>query len=225
MKKEIMLLLTVAVLVLVDTTWAYSKGVPVTTDTTVCQDMLPKHSEQYVAGAAIPNPTPYLKPNTATALYEIWPEVSCFKPGDTVKLYLRGKPPSGRTTLANFKGVFAMARRVSKLTAKEAQGTFTVPTGVTAVKAVNCFSTAGNAVSHTSNTAKTNILVHWKAPANLKENIQFVATFVDTRAAFFINVKSKVITYSATCSSATTMVQSFGLLLASFLAFMYYSIY
>nr|XP_055037976.1 putative ferric-chelate reductase 1 isoform X4 [Misgurnus anguillicaudatus] len=159
----------------VGTVHLYSHGVV----TSACSSMSPNHD-----GASAQTSSP---PYTVTAV------PTSFKEGDEITVTLRA-------VSGDFEGFMLQARRVET---SIPIGTFTV-TNTAEAQGLNCSEVANSAVSHKSDSEKTEIIVKWKAPTSGPlSNVEFRATFVKNKATFWEGVKSSAITYTGTSTPVT----------------------
>ncbi|XP_060778700.1 putative ferric-chelate reductase 1 isoform X2 [Neoarius graeffei] len=143
-----------------------------------CSNMIPSHGTVAQTSAA---------PYTVTA------DSSSYKEGDTITVTLNATPGS-------FKGFLLEARLVG---GNSAVGSFSVVDSNS--QFLTCSGVSNSAVSHTSGSSKSQIQSTWKAPTsgNLN-NIEFRVTFVRDYNAFWVGVKSAMITYIGTATGATS---------------------
>ncbi|XP_073719786.1 putative ferric-chelate reductase 1 [Misgurnus anguillicaudatus] len=159
----------------VGTVHLYSHGVV----TSACSSMSPNHD-----GASSQTSSP---PYTVTAV------PTSFKEGDEITVTLRA-------VSGDFEGFMLQARRVET---SIPIGTFTV-TNTAEAQGLTCSEVANTAVSHNSDSEKTEIIVKWKAPTSGPlSNVEFRATFVKNKATFWEGVKSSAITYTGTSTPVT----------------------
>ncbi|GCB74185.1 hypothetical protein scyTo_0003272 [Scyliorhinus torazame] len=153
-----------------------------------CDTMLPNHNTN--------------TKQTTDAPYQIITSISSFNPGDTIQVTLRG------TTGNNFKGFLLEARAAEPSSPVTPLGAFQTTTSNTQL--LNCIiggmTYMASAVSHTSGSQKSEIVVNWIAPDT--GNIEFRATFVQAFATFWTPVMSQIIKRSATTSNNSNTVTS-----------------
>ncbi|XP_032884755.1 putative ferric-chelate reductase 1 isoform X2 [Amblyraja radiata] len=135
----------------------------------VCESMLPNHGSN---------------PQTSDAPYRITANTSTFNPGDIIQVTLDGI--SG----GSFEGVLLEARTPSSTIPR---GTFRATNPLVQLLTCNVDGTPypNSAVSHTSNSDKSEIIVNWIAPD--VGNIEFRATFVQSFSTFWTGVTSQII--------------------------------
>ncbi|KAK7123546.1 hypothetical protein R3I93_021847 [Phoxinus phoxinus] len=143
-----------------------------------CGSLMPTH-----AGASgQTSPSPF----TVTA------GKTTFKEGDEITVSLNAQ--SG-----NFKGFMLQANQVGS---QNPIGTFTVTDS--GAQGLVCNSVANSAVSHTSSSQKTSMQAIWMAPTSGQlGNIEFRATFVQSKETFWVGVKSSAVVYNGTGTAAT----------------------
>uniref|UniRef100_UPI00398EF1E2 putative ferric-chelate reductase 1 isoform X2 n=1 Tax=Pristiophorus japonicus TaxID=55135 RepID=UPI00398EF1E2 len=148
----------------------------------VCASMVPSHGSTE---------------QTSAAPYQITANSSTFNPGDTITVTLKSN--SGD----NFKGFLLEARAAGSSSDLMPLGTFSTSL---AAQTLNCnvggITHQNSAVSHTSGSVKTQIVVTWIAPDT--GNIEFRATVVKTQPIFWTLVKSETIQRSVTNVTSTT---------------------
>ncbi|XP_063284143.1 putative ferric-chelate reductase 1 [Pelobates fuscus] len=131
---------------------------------------------------------------TSSAPYTVGLSKSTYSSGERITVTLNTNP--GAT---QFTGFLIQARA----------GSSNIPIGSFEINNSNaqmltCTTTA-SAVSHTSNSKKSNIQVTWVAPNANITNLQFRATVVQVEKIFWINVASSTLTYVAATTSSTTV--------------------
>ncbi|XP_077309185.1 putative ferric-chelate reductase 1 [Lithobates pipiens] len=149
--------------------------------TAACSTMMPSH------GASA---------QTSSSPYVLTLSKTTYSPGEKITVTLTSS--SGST---QFQGFLIQARSVSGTTS---WGSFQVTSDA---QTLTC-TTAADAVSHTSNSRKTNLQVTWVAPTSTTENIQIRATVVQTELVFWTNVNSPTLSFMAVASNTASSTAS-----------------
>ncbi|NP_001313480.1 uncharacterized protein LOC562682 precursor [Danio rerio] len=135
--------------------------------TSACGDMIPRHGVQ-----PQPNPAPYTIQASSTK----------FQAGIPITVVIKGP---------DYKGVLLEARSGSDTTAL---GSWQMPPANT--KFLECSGNKQGAITHSNANVKNNSTVYtWVPPATTK-NIMFMATVVQQRNVFWVNVMSSSLTPS-----------------------------
>ncbi|XP_028289017.1 putative ferric-chelate reductase 1 isoform X2 [Parambassis ranga] len=141
-----------------------------------CEDMRPRHGQN--------------SPQTGSSPFTIITEKSTYSAGEDVKVKLQA-PAS-----TPFTGFLLEAREVGSQTPV---GSYTVTDGQ--ARLLTCSQRPNSAVSHRSNSAKTNIQVLWRSgTSGDMKNIEFHASFVQTYSTFWVDVKSPVLNFTGRSS-------------------------
>nr|XP_006634698.1 PREDICTED: putative ferric-chelate reductase 1 [Lepisosteus oculatus] len=127
--------------------------------------------------------------STKASPYKISVDKNHFSPGDQIRVTLSGSAPG-----EPFKGFLIQARDTSNLSA-DAVGSFSLLSNADA-QLLNCGSTKGSAVSHTSKSKKMEIKVIWNAPKNSPPSVQFLATVVQHYDVFWVKIPGPVVSQS-----------------------------
>lgn len=104
------------------------------------------------------------------------------------------------TITGTFQGILLQAR-LANASDTTPYGTFSV-NPENNVKATGC-SGKNNAVTHSSTTAKTNLMVTWTPPSEDVGTLEFVATVAEGKSAWWRNTRSAVLTWEAASNSTT----------------------
>jgi len=96
-----------------------------------------------------------------------------------------------------YEGLFVQAR-LSVGTGPTSYGTFSAPTEPQ-LSPLSCGASINNTIGHNSHAHFTNQRFLWVPPAGFTQNIQFVATMVRGTTRFWLDVRSNVLRYNATC--------------------------
>ncbi|XP_063283411.1 putative ferric-chelate reductase 1 [Pelobates fuscus] len=131
---------------------------------------------------------------TSSAPYTVGLSKSTYSSGERITVTL-----STNAGATQFTGFLIQARAGSSNTPI---GSF--ETSNANAQTLTC-TTSASAVSHTSNSKKSNIQVTWVAPNANITNLQFRATVVQVEKTFWINVASSTLTYVAATTSSTTV--------------------
>uniref|UniRef100_A0AAY4BUX7 Ferric-chelate reductase 1 n=1 Tax=Denticeps clupeoides TaxID=299321 RepID=A0AAY4BUX7_9TELE len=141
--------------------------------TQACGNMVPNHG--YDSSS---DPPPYTITVSKTQL----------TPGEQTKVSTLEDMSKGTT----FKGFFIQARDVGKPSGG-AVGSFTLM-NKSISQLLTCAGTQGSAVSHTSESKKTEVEVIWTAPANPPSSVQFTATVVQKYKIYWVKIPGPVVT-------------------------------
>lgn len=131
-----------------------------------CHGMVPTHGH-----SPLPDPIHKISVNQVT-----------FRPGDQIEVTLSGPA---------FKGFLLEARNAEDLNGPPV-GTFTLIDSQES-QLLDCGNAQGSAVSHTRASKKTEIKVHWNAPTNAPNHIQFLATVVEKYKIYWVKIPSPVL--------------------------------
>ncbi|XP_038127903.1 putative ferric-chelate reductase 1 [Cyprinodon tularosa] len=154
--------------------WCFSSGL--VSDS--CVDMSPHH-----AGS----------PQTTASPFTVSVKQSGFRPGEDVTVSLQA--PASRP----FMGFLLAAREPG---GQSGVGSFVVDSD--SARLLTCFQRPKAAVSHTSDSTKTNIQVKWKPDSvGSIEAVQFHASFVESYKTFWVDVKSPVLSLINDNSTST----------------------
>ncbi|XP_066547876.1 putative ferric-chelate reductase 1 [Amia ocellicauda] len=158
-------------------------GYPNGAVTAACTDMKPIH-QSFTA-------------QSSTSPFRITASKSTYSPGDEITVTLQ-------TSSVPFEGFLLQARTIGGVSAV---GLFT-PLNLTESQGLSCNGVANSAVSHTSDSQKTELHANWTAPRNVNlGNITFSATFVQNLSIFWLNVRSDSITSTSSASVILEMAQ------------------
>ncbi|XP_051869031.1 putative ferric-chelate reductase 1 [Pristis pectinata] len=156
-----------------------------------CESMVPNHGKSA---------------QTSVAPYEVTANSATFNPGDTIQVTLKNKSSD------NFEGFLLEARNAdSSSTTPLGKFSTTNPQAQLLNCSVGGIPYTDSAVSHTSKSQKSEIIVNWTAPN--ASNIVFSVTFVKSQLIFWTEVKSPVIQRSlsgSTVPSQPTTSQNKG---------------
>nr|XP_015210525.1 PREDICTED: ferric-chelate reductase 1 [Lepisosteus oculatus] len=147
--------------------------------TSACSNMVPNHGGSN---------------QTVTSPYSVTRSQNSYKEGDSITVTLQANSNS-------FKGFLLEARETGG--SSNPVGTFTVAGADS--KGLSCNGIQNSAVTQTTSSSKSTISATWKAPTsgNLKE-IEFRATFVQSKNVFWVAVPSASVAYNGTTSSGST---------------------
>ncbi|CAH1789511.1 unnamed protein product [Owenia fusiformis] len=170
--------------------YASPNGAPIT----ACVNMHPNHG---------------IGPQNSTSPFQVHSTLTKYKPNQRITVQLRGP--------RQFRGVLLQARVQS--------GNPTTPVGTfhmdgqpaRDLKTLTC-TARDDAVTHSNRNLKGNIEVVWTAPNRNFGNIQFVATFVESKTRYWMNVKSAPVS-----GSMETVILSLPLLLVTALSSVLYT--
>ncbi|XP_013403653.1 putative defense protein 3 [Lingula anatina] len=116
--------------------------------------------------------------------YTITPSVDQYAEGGSVTLTIKGK--NGE----RFKGFFVQARRADpSLNVEEPIGRFDTISG----SKILCDKALGNAISHSSGSDKSEVVLTWNAPTSFQGHLVFKATIVQTQTVFWDNEISALV--------------------------------
>ncbi|KAK3608988.1 hypothetical protein CHS0354_020540 [Potamilus streckersoni] len=142
---------------------------PIGAPASSCSSMIPNHG---VSASNTPAP------------YTITTSKNTYMPNEEITVTLQAN--SG----VYFKGFLIQPRRNSSISEPNTFGTLTGDS----LTQSPCTATSQAALSHINNSLKTTINVTWKAPADSVETVVFIATLVQTKDIFWVNVQSQVVT-------------------------------
>ncbi|XP_028826210.1 putative ferric-chelate reductase 1 isoform X2 [Denticeps clupeoides] len=145
--------------------------------TQACGNMVPNHG--YDSSS---DPPPYTITVSKTQL----------TPGEQTKVTLSVSTLEDMSKGTTFKGFFIQARDVGKPSGG-AVGSFTLM-NKSISQLLTCAGTQGSAVSHTSESKKTEVEVIWTAPANPPSSVQFTATVVQKYKIYWVKIPGPVVT-------------------------------
>ncbi|XP_062335501.1 putative ferric-chelate reductase 1 isoform X1 [Osmerus eperlanus] len=142
-----------------------------------CGDMVPVHGSE-----SSPLPAPY----------NISVHTSTFGPGDNITVTL-SVAISGS---GYFKGFLMEAREAGNPTASPVGSFILVNPAVSQL--LRCGRTQGSAVSHTSDSKKTEVQALWECPRNPPEKVQILVTVVHKYKEFWVKVPGPVLSLKGT---------------------------
>ncbi|XP_016134454.1 putative ferric-chelate reductase 1 isoform X1 [Sinocyclocheilus grahami] len=132
-----------------------------------CGDMTPQHDSD---------------PSTKHPPFNIIADKSQFSPGDEIKVTLSMASSEGKHY---FKGFLIEARNAGDL--NEIVGSFKlISPGISQL--LKCDNKEGSAVSHTSDSHKTEVQVIWVAPSDSPSSVQFLVTVARGYKEFWVKI-------------------------------------
>ncbi|XP_041823449.1 putative ferric-chelate reductase 1 isoform X2 [Melanotaenia boesemani] len=135
-------------------------------------------------------------PQTGPSPYTVTTDPSSFIPGQAVKVLLQA--PASKP----FTGFLLQARKPGS---NSPVGSFTATTGT---QLLNCGSPS-TAVSHTSDSAKTQIQVTWTSTPSVNvDAVQFHATFVQSYSTYWVDVTTPVLKSTNSSSGSGSIPQA-----------------
>ncbi|XP_051537828.1 putative ferric-chelate reductase 1 [Myxocyprinus asiaticus] len=159
--------------------------------TEACGDMMPQHRHD---------------PSTKAPPYNIIVDNITFSPGDELKVTL-SVAATGST--ANFRGFLIEARNAENL--DETVGSFKLINSAIS-QLLHCSDKDGSAVSHTSDSHKTEVQVIWVAPQDSPPSVQFLVTVVRKYKDYWVKIPGPVVSQNgvAPTPARTTIGGSIG---------------
>ncbi|XP_007250476.3 putative ferric-chelate reductase 1 [Astyanax mexicanus] len=139
-----------------------------------CGDMVPMHGY---------TPSPDPPPGSLTV------DKTTFRPGDQIKVTFSSVLSDKK---GHFKGFLIEARNARDPDAGTV-GSFTLLNPAIS-QLLNCGDGEGSAVSHTSDSSKTEVQVMWTAPPDPPPNVQFLVTVVQKYKLYWVRVPGPVVT-------------------------------
>ncbi|XP_041458013.1 putative defense protein 3 isoform X2 [Lytechinus variegatus] len=183
--KTSLLLVVVALSMLFAFTVAYQTGAPVS----ACGTAKPGH-----VNVTQDTSTPIDPADNANSPYSFTVEGSEYNPGGELEVSIT--IASGTD---NFQGFLLQARKVDDSTVV---GTFTEPDSDIG-QLLTC-TNAGDTVTHTNNTEKTEQSFTWHAPSDLTGNITFFGTVALDHDTFYVGLESDELTEGAAVTQGPT---------------------
>jgi len=122
-------------------------------------------------------------PQTIPCPFETTPNEVVIDGDDSVTLTLKG------TQSGLFKGFLVMAFE-NGTSGMQPIGTFDEPNEG---QVIDCSGEKKNAVTHSSPSAKTSVVMKWFPPADYDGDVIFRTTFVESRSTFWVKEPSKVV--------------------------------
>lgn len=148
-----------------------------------CGDMTPQHDSS---------------PSTQHPPFNIIADKSQFSPGDEIKVTLSMASSEGKQY---FKGFLIEGRNAGDLS--EIVGSFKLISPDIS-QLLKCDNKEGSAVSHTSDSHKTEIQVIWVAPSDSPSSVQFLVTVARGYKEFWVKIPGPVVSQNGAQTSMFT---------------------
>ncbi|KTF82188.1 hypothetical protein cypCar_00035051 [Cyprinus carpio] len=151
-----------------------------------CGDMTPQHGVS--------------DPSTKDPPFNIKADKSQFSPGDEIKVTLSMASSEGKHY---FKGFLIEARNAGDL--NEIVGSFKLISPDIS-QLLKCDNKEGSAVSHTSDSHKTEVQVIWVAPSDSPSSVQFLVTVARGYKEFWVKIPGPVVSQNGIQTTTSTIL-------------------
>uniref|UniRef100_A0A8C2GLT1 Ferric-chelate reductase 1b n=2 Tax=Cyprinus carpio TaxID=7962 RepID=A0A8C2GLT1_CYPCA len=151
-----------------------------------CGDMTPQHGVS--------------DPSTKDPPFNIIADKSQFSPGDEIKVTLSMASSEGKHY---FKGFLIEARNAGDL--NEIVGSFKLISPDIS-QLLKCDNKEGSAVSHTSDSHKTEVQVIWVAPSDAPSSVQFLVTVARGYKEFWVKIPGPVVSQNGIQTTTSTIL-------------------